>query len=125
MTVLEPLPAVAVTSYRSDRIRVIARFLCCEYKHLLYRAMRLHDRSLMVHDSRKIGVGESDSAKGVPPHQLCRRALAIFAEEKAGLRCKVSMAPAIQYDPGDITAPIKPVLGKHRGELFADALLIN
>src|SRR5688572_16128269 len=93
-------------------------------KELADGAIRFTDRGGMIHGAGKIGVRERDSAVGLIAQHLARRGLAIDAEEKARLRIHVGVPPAIQNDPGDVSAWIEAPRSEHVPELFPERTLV-
>ena len=55
----------------------------------------------------KIGIGEADAVEGRGAQNLSRAWLAVLAEEKAGLRAQIGVAPAVQNYAGDIALGIE------------------
>src|ERR1700721_2108857 len=81
-----------------------------ERECLLHCAMRLGDRSAVIHNPRKIRVGEGDASKRMVAHQFRGRGLAILAKEKSRLRRKIRMSPAVQNDSRNVAPSIESLL---------------
>ena len=78
----------------------------------------------MIHRSRKIGICKRDPAMSPVAQDVSRRGLAVRAEEKAGLRIDVGMAPAIENDARDVAPRVEAAWGEHVAELLAEDALV-
>jgi hypothetical protein len=74
----------------------------------------------MIHNPRKIRIRKRNLPERSPPHHFTRSHLALGPEEESRLTAKISMAPAIDDNPGNIPPRIKPAARKHQRHLFAD-----
>ena len=87
-------------------------------------AVGFQNSGLMVRRSRKVGVGESDSAKGCGSQDFTRCWFSILAKKESRLWINVGMAPAIEHDPGNVASCVKARLTEHQGQLLANLPLV-
>src|SRR5271154_5127660 len=93
-------------------------------QQLVHGAIRFGDGSAVIHDSRKIGIGEGDFAERSAPHYLSGSDLALRPKEEAWLATEIRVAPTIYDDAGDIPPRIKTAARKHQSHLLANHSLI-
>ena len=77
------------------------------------------DCSLMVGIAGEVCVRKRNTAEAGLAQNVARRRLAIPAEEKAGLRATVGMAPAVEDDAGYVAPSIEARGSEHIRQLFA------
>src|SRR5437867_2493293 len=111
-------------SVSSDRFEATVSARWLRAKELLHGAIGFLDRVAVVHCTGKVGIRKSDSTVGAVAQDVARRGLAVDAKEEAGLRIHVGVAPAVEYDAGDVAARIEAAGREHVGELLPEPALV-
>src|SRR5258707_12214861 len=90
-----------------------------DFQCLLESAPRLLRGAPPTLSSRQFTVAKRD-APVTFSNNFQRRRTTGRSEIKPGLRCDISVAPAIEHDPGDVASGIESGIAQHLLQLFAN-----